>query len=55
MDDGDTGLAAMVIVVPNRTVNRTSRLVICRCAAGIFAISCAAAQSSHLHPVHREP
>jgi len=54
--NGDnTGLAAMVIVLRNRRVNRTSRLVTSACAAGISAISRLAPQGARLHPVHREP
>jgi hypothetical protein len=40
----DTGLAAMVIVLRNRRVNRISRLVTSPCAAGISAIPCSAAR-----------
>jgi hypothetical protein len=55
MDDCGAGLAAMVIVVPNRTVNRISRLVTSRCAAGVFAIPGSTARCARLHPIHREP
>jgi len=54
--NGDnTGLAAMVIVLRNRRVNRTSRLATSPCAAGISAISRSTPQGARLHPVHREP
>jgi hypothetical protein len=54
-NDDDTDLAAMVIVLPNRRVNQTSRLATSPCAAGIFAIPCFTARCARLHPVHREP
>jgi hypothetical protein len=53
--DDDIDVAAMVIVLRNRRVNRTSRLVISPGAAGISAISRSAARCARLHPVHREP
>jgi hypothetical protein len=54
-NDDDADLAAMVIVLRNRKVNRISRLVTSPCAAGISAISHSTAQGARLHPVHREP
>jgi hypothetical protein len=38
-DDDHRNVAAMVIVLPNGTVNRTSRLATWRCGTGISAIS----------------
>ena len=54
---GEDGIdvAAMVIVLRNRRVNRISRLLTSPCAAGIFAILRSTARCVRLHPVHREP
>ena len=54
-NSGDPDLAAMVIVLRNRRVNRISRLVTSPCAAGISAIPRSTARCARLHPVHREP
>ena len=48
-------VAAMVIVLRNRRVNRTSRLATSPSAAGTSAISRSTARCARLHPVHREP
>jgi hypothetical protein len=45
---------AMVIVVRNGRVNRTSRILVCCCGTAISAIPRRRAQSPRLHPVHRD-
>jgi hypothetical protein len=50
----ETRHVAMVIVVRNGRVNRSSRIPICPCSTGISAISCSPVPRSRLHPVHRD-
>ena len=55
-DDDARGMrdAAMVIVLRNGRVNRSSRIVTCCCGAATSAISCLPPCSLRLHPVHRD-
>ena len=53
-DARETRDVAMVIVVRNGRVNRTSRLLTCCCGTGTSAIPHRSAREARLHPVHRD-
>jgi hypothetical protein len=53
--DDHADLAAMVIVLPNRSVNRDLHFPISAGVTGTSALYRSAAQSLSLSPVHREP